>query len=132
MSNKTEVKSDSGCGCCAAPKVVYACSGSSDVGEISDRAARQLTREGVCKMTCIAGIGGHVGALIDIANAADIILAIDGCPQNCAKKTLEHAGYHDFLHFGVYELGLPKGKSPATDENVDKVAKKGKELLSKK
>lgn len=110
--------------------MIYACSGSSDVGEISDRAARKLTRDGVGKMTCIAGIGGHVGALIDIANAAESILAIDGCPQNCAKKTLEHAGYHDFLHLGVYDLGLPKGKSPATAENIDKVVKKGKELLS--
>ncbi len=128
--DESNSKIDSSCGCCAAPKVVYACSGSSDVGEISDRAARQLTREGVCKMTCIAGIGGHVGALLDVANAAETILAIDGCPQNCASKTLEHAGYKGFKRFGVYELGLPKGKSPATAENVDKVAKRGKELLS--
>lgn len=112
--------------------MIYACSGSSDVGEISDRAARKLSRDGVGKMTCIAGIGGHVGALIDIADAAETILAIDGCPQNCAKKTLEHAGYHGFKHFGVYELGLSKGKSPVTDENIGMVVKKGKELLSKK
>ncbi len=112
--------------------MVYACSGSSDVGEISDRAARQLSREGACKMTCIAGIGGHVGALVDIADAAETILAIDGCPQNCAKKTLEHAGYHGFLHFGAYELGLPKGRSPATAENIEMVVKRGKELLSDK
>lgn len=29
--------------------VVYACSGCSDVGEIADRVARQLTREGAAK-----------------------------------------------------------------------------------
>jgi uncharacterized metal-binding protein len=126
----SKAKNDSGCGCSPAPKAIYACSGASDVGEISDRAARKLTREGLGNMACIAGIGGHVGASLDVANVADAILVIDGCSQNCAKKTMEHAGYHDFLYIGVYDLGLPKGKSPATDENIERVAQKGKELLS--
>ncbi|OPY27688.1 MAG: DGC domain protein [Methanocella sp. PtaU1.Bin125] len=117
------------CGCSQAPKVIYACSGSSDVGEITDRAARKLSAEGAGKMTCIAGIGGRAGALLDIANAAEYILALDGCPQNCAKKTLELAGYKDFGHIGLYDLGLPKGKSPATEKNIAKVVEKGKEML---
>ena len=32
--------------CCAAPTLVFACSGAADVGAISDRAARTLTAEG--------------------------------------------------------------------------------------
>lgn len=39
--------------------VVYACSGYSDAGEIADRIARHLTRDGPAKMSCLAGIGDH-------------------------------------------------------------------------
>lgn len=120
------------CECSKAPKAIYACSGSSDVGEITDRAARKLSAEGAGRMTCIAGIGGRAGALLDIANAAQYIVALDGCPQDCAKKTLELAGYKDFGHIGLYDLGLPKGKSPATEINIAKVVAKGKELLAGK
>jgi uncharacterized metal-binding protein len=81
-------------------------------------------------MSCIAGIGGRAGAMLDIANAASYILALDGCPQNCAKKALELAGYKDFGHIGMYDLGMPKGKSPVTKDNIEKVVEKGKERLS--
>ena len=40
--------------------VVYACSGCSDAGELADRIARRLTREGAAEMSCLAGIGGRV------------------------------------------------------------------------
>lgn len=130
--NRKYLTGNCSCGCSKGPKVIYACSGSSDVGEITDRAARKLSADGAGKMTCIAGIGGRAGALLDIADAADYILALDGCPQNCAKKTLELAGYKDFGHIGLYDLGLPKGKSPATEKNIAIVVEKGKELLSAK
>ncbi|HAO78054.1 MAG TPA: zinc-binding protein, partial [Verrucomicrobia subdivision 3 bacterium] len=68
--------------------VVYACSGCSDAGELADRIARQLTREGVAEMSCLAGIGGRVKPLVNKANAAERILAIDGCPLNCTRHTL--------------------------------------------
>ena len=42
--------------------VVYACSGCSDAGELADRIARQLTRDGAAEMSCLAGIGGRVQA----------------------------------------------------------------------
>jgi len=62
--------------------VVYACSGCSDAGELADRIARQLTREGVAEMSCLAGIGGRVKPLVNRAAAAERILEIDGCPLN--------------------------------------------------
>jgi len=118
------------CGCSKGLKVIYACSGSSDVGEITDRAARRLTSDGAGRMSCIAGIGGRAGALTDIANATDYILALDGCPQDCVKKTLELAGYRDFGHVRLYDLDMPKGRTPATEASIGKVVEKGKERLS--
>ncbi len=49
---------------------------------------------------------------------AEKILAIDGCPLDCAKLSLEEAGVTEFKHLKVTDLGLEKGKSPATDENI--------------
>ncbi len=44
--------------CSSATKLIFACSGAADVGAIADQAARKLTRDGVGKMFCLAGIGG--------------------------------------------------------------------------
>ena len=118
-----------GCECVSAPTLIFPCSGAADVGEISDRAARKLTREGVGKMFCLAGVGGHVNNILTSTQAAGKILVIDGCPVDCAKKTIEHAEFSEFLHFRVTDLGCVKGKSPATDETINRITAHGKSLL---
>ncbi len=104
--------------CSAAPTLIFACSGAADVGAISDRAARKLTADGAGKMYCLAGIGGRVSGILKTTEEAGKILAIDGCPLDCTKLSLEEAGFTEFEHMKVTDLGLEKGKSPATDENV--------------
>jgi uncharacterized metal-binding protein len=98
--------------------VVYACSGCSDAGEIADQVARQLTREGVAQMSCLAGIGGRVKSLLSKAENAERILVVDGCPLNCAAHTLTLAGFHKFDHLELHKLGLRKGSCPVTDERI--------------
>lgn len=122
-------KNNQGCECKSAPTLIFPCSGAADVGEISDRVARKLTLDGAGKMFCLAGLGGHVESFINNTNAAGKILVIDGCPVDCAKKTLEHADFSDFLHFRVTDLGLVKGISPATNENINRITAHGKSLL---
>ncbi|MEN6333073.1 MAG: putative zinc-binding protein, partial [Phycisphaerales bacterium] len=61
--------------------------------------------------------------------AASRILAIDGCPMDCAKKTLEQIGCTGFGHVRVTDLGMEKGKSPATDAGVETVVKAAHPLL---
>lgn len=126
----TEKRCGCGCGCAPAPTLIFPCSGAADVGEISDRAARKLTRGGVGKMFCLAGIGGHVNNILMITQAAGKILVIDGCPLDCARNTLEHAELHNFVHLRITDHDCVKGNSPATDETVDKIAEKGTTLLS--
>jgi len=104
--------------CCAAPTLIFACSGAADVGAISDRAARALTADGAGKMYCLAGIGGRVPGILKTTQEAEKILALDGCPLNCTKLSLEEAGFTEFKHMKVTDLRLEKGKSPATDENI--------------
>ena len=118
------------CECSAAPKLIFACSGSADVGELSDHAARQLTKDGVGKMFCLAGVGGRVGGIMKSTEAADDILAIDGCPLNCAKKCLEEAGFTDFKHLQLAELEMDKGQTEVDDINLAVVTAAGKKLLT--
>ncbi|OQB38357.1 MAG: DGC domain protein [Candidatus Latescibacteria bacterium ADurb.Bin168] len=116
--------------CCnGATVLIYPCSGSSDVGEISDHAGRLLTKEGFGKMHCLAGIGGRVPGITLSAQAADKILAIDGCPQDCASKTLFVAGIDGFASVRVTDHGMPKGKTPVTDSNVRTIVQRGAEAL---
>lgn len=118
------------CQCGAAPKLIFSCSGAADVGAVADQAARKLTREGHGKMFCLAGIGGRVSGILKNTEAASAILAIDGCPLNCARKCLEEAGFSGFAHLQLADLGLEKGGTPPSDVSIDLVSSKAAELLA--
>jgi len=116
--------------CSGGPKLIFACSGAADVGEITDKAARQLTKEGVGKMFCTVGIGGRIHGIMKTARDAAAILAIDGCPLNCAKGTLENAGLSSFTHLQLADLGMQKGSTPPTEDNIGKVLRKATEIFA--
>lgn len=112
------------------PSLLLPCSGAADVGEISDRAARAVTKQGTARMFCLAGLGGGVEPLVKVASEADVIVAIDGCPMDCAKKTIEKAGLAVTHHLRVTDMGYEKGQAPATQERVDVVAAQTSTMLS--
>ena len=109
--------------------MIFSCSGAADVGSLSDLAARRLNSEGAGKMFCLAGIGGRVKGIMQTTQNAAHIIAIDGCSLDCTKLCLEEAGFRKFDHIRVTDLGLDKGQSPATDENIAKVARTARENL---
>ncbi|MFC1735551.1 putative zinc-binding protein [Candidatus Hydrogenedentota bacterium] len=116
--------------CCAAPTLIFPCSGGSDVGGISDKAGRELTRLGIGKMFCLAGIGGRVSGIMQATEAAEKLVVIDGCPLHCAKNTFTLAGFEDFVHVDLSQAGLKKGEAPITDENVSKAITQVRETLA--
>ena len=118
------------CSCGSAPKVIFSCSGSADVGGIADQAARKLTKDGAGRMSCLAGISGTISGIVVSAQSAAKILVIDACPLNCARKTMEQAGFTKFEHLCMADIGFVKGASPVTDENITKVAQKAAILLA--
>lgn len=83
-------------------------------------------------MSCLAGIGGRVSGLMANAAAAPMLLAIDGCPQDCARKTLELAGFHSVQHLRVTDLGFKKGQSPVTEDAISRVVAAATALLQTK
>ena len=107
--------------CCGGTKLIFACSGAADVGKISDLSARKLTEQGLGKMFCLAGVGGRVDGIMKTTETADAVLAIDGCSLDCAKKTLEQAGFTDIKHARVTDMGFEKGSTEVSEDNVNTV-----------
>jgi uncharacterized metal-binding protein len=118
------------CSCSGGPTLIFACSGAADVGAVADQAARKLTADQKGKMFCLAGIGARVPGILKTTEAAARILAIDGCPLNCVKGTLEQGGFKSFLHLQMAELGMEKGKTPPSPQAVGKVVDKACEMLT--
>ena len=115
--------SDKNCMCQETGVLIFPCSGSSDVGELSDRVARKIAKCGKAKMFCLAGIGAHIPGMIESTKAAKRIIAINGCPVSCAKKTLEHAGFK-VESYNLNDLGLEKGKTKVDEDSIKIVVSK--------
>ena len=111
-------------------RLIFACSGASDVGHLTDRAVRTLDREGVGRMYCLAGIGGRVESMLATTRAAKKVLVIDGCEQECGRKTLQQAGFGDFLHLRLTNLGFQKGKSHETPGDLEVITQEAVDLLN--
>ncbi len=114
------------CACGGGPlTLIFACPGASNVGKMADEAARKLTREGEGKMHCLAGLGGDVKNIVETTRSADRILLIDGCPVDCAKKTLDRLGIGTYAFVRATDLGIEKGKTPISDEAIARAAAAG-------
>ncbi|MCX7749674.1 MAG: putative zinc-binding protein [Clostridia bacterium] len=112
------------CICKPAEIMVFACSGGgANVGQISNNAALEITKEGKAKMYCLAGLGGHIPGIIEAAKQAKKVIVVDGCPVSCAKKMVEHVGIHIDRYIVVTEEGIEKtpGKFDITTEEINKI-----------
>jgi uncharacterized metal-binding protein len=98
--------------CCAAQSniMILACAGGSNVGQLSNQAAIELTREGVGKIFCLAGIGGNLSGFVQSAKDIDRMVTIDGCKVGCAKAILEQAGVPLKDYVVITDLGIEKNK----------------------
>ena len=104
------------------PDLLFCCSGAADTAEIADRAVRSLHKGQVARMFCLAGIAGEVETIVENSRGAVGMVLVDGCDSDCAKRTMERAGFGDFLHVRVTDLGMEKGKTPVSEERIAQVA----------
>ena len=99
---------------------VYSCSGCSNVAQLANSVAVKLDRSGVAKMSCIAGVGGDVKSLVNVAQKAEKILALDGCPLKCVANCLKRHNIEPNVHLVLTEHGLIKNSSEdVTSETVE-------------
>ena len=109
-------KSTCSCGAEGKTRIIYSCSGiGSNVGQLANAAACRLTREGYVGGSCLAGIGGGIEKLVNMAKSADERIVIDGCPVGCAKKILHDKGLPVDRYVMITDLGITKTPGPAYD-----------------
>ncbi len=88
--------------------LVYSCSGCSNTAQLANQVAVDLDREKIAEMSCIAGVGGGVPALVRKATSGRKIIAIDGCPLHCVKLCLAQQEVESSLHYTLTEHNLKK------------------------
>lgn len=96
--------------CCDAkpPRMILACSGGSNVGQLTNQAAVELTREGFGTMFCLAGLGGGIAGIVQAARDAGQVTVLDGCSVGCAKAIMQNAGVPMQDYLVVTDLGIDK------------------------
>ncbi|WP_174873489.1 putative zinc-binding protein [Vogesella oryzae] len=90
--------------------LVYSCSGCSSAAQLANHFALRLTRAGLAEMSCIAGVGGQVPALLRLARSGRRILALDGCPLACVQGCLLQAGIRADRCIELSDHGIKKHK----------------------
>lgn len=88
--------------------LVYSCSGCSSAAQMANDLAVRLDREALAEMSCIAGVGGDVGPLVNTALSDREIVVLDGCPLECARQCLEQHDVSPDHHVNLAERGVSK------------------------
>ena len=101
---------------------VFACSGAADLGQASDLVARELHKNKVRNMKCLAFVSAGITDMIDSVRDSNMLVN-DGCPLDCGKKTFEKNGLNNFTHLRLTDLGYEKGKTPPTPDVIKEMYK---------
>lgn len=66
-------------------------------------------------MSCIAGVGGGVPALVKLARSGRPILALDGCVMACVKACLARVDVTADTHLVLADFGIRKQRHADAD-----------------
>lgn len=88
--------------------LIYSCSGCSSAAQLANYLAVKADRKQIAEMSCIAGVGGDVPALVRVAKSGRPMVAIDGCPLQCVKSCLKKQGVTPTLHFVLSDYNVKK------------------------
>ncbi len=111
--------------------MILACSGGSNVGQLSNQVAVELTQEGFGKVFCLSGIGGQLSGLVQTAKDATRMLAIDGCELGCARAILDQAQVPLKNYLVITEEGFEKNKEFDLERSdIDRVKAATKRVIS--
>lgn len=111
--------------------LVYSCSGCSNVAQLANTLALRLDRAGLAEMSCIAGVGGHVPALVNKARSGRVVVALDGCALHCVRACLAQHGLSPDVHLTLSEFGVRKRHGKDCDDSVaDTVFAQIREVLA--
>jgi uncharacterized metal-binding protein len=104
------------CCACGSTTLIFACSGSSSVGQLTNSLALRLAREGHGTMSCLAGVGARLSGFVVPAKDCDRLVVLDGCEHRCARKTLEQVQATPHVHVTFTEQGFVKQHGVLAEE----------------
>jgi uncharacterized metal-binding protein len=120
---------------CSQPKVtrmILVCSGGSNVGQLANQAAIELTQEGFGKLSCLAGVGAHLSGFVRSAKDIPELVVIDGCEVGCARGVLEQAEVPLRGYLVITDLDIDKNKDMNLKRaEIDQVKEAVRRLQSK-
>ena len=102
-------------------KLIFTCGGTLHCGQVAMRVGELLRNDGIGQIMCLAAIAGHVPDKLERARRAPMRIAIDGCEDQCARRTLELAGLPADVHVVLTNLGIEK--APAHPNLLDDATK---------
>ncbi|MGE5790409.1 MAG: putative zinc-binding protein [Syntrophaceae bacterium] len=106
----------------APPVMILACSGAANVGQMANRVAVELTREGFGQMFCVAALGAHLPKFVNYAQKVPSMVAIDGCSIGCIRSILEHVEVPLRSYVVLTELGFEKNMNSNLEQaDIEKV-----------
>lgn len=88
--------------------IVYSCSGCSNLAQMAHNISLNLDGDGIAEMSCVSGVVGKVGPIMDLAHSGRPIIAIDGCGLSCTKSCLETSGLKADYYYLISDLGFEK------------------------
>jgi len=86
----------------------------------------------VAEMSCIAGVGGDVPALVKTAKSGRPMLVLDGCPMECARNCLKRHGIVPDQHVQLHDYGVKKRKHQDFDPDQAELILKEVAVLAEK
>jgi len=89
-------------------RLILACAGAANTGQLTYRLALELTKEGHGELFCLAGIGAHLSGFVVSARDTEDMLVLDGCGIACARTNLEQADIKVRNHFIMTDMGVKK------------------------
>lgn len=98
--------------------LLFACSGCSNAGQLSDKLARELDRRGIAEMSCLAGVGAAKPHFLKKLSEREVWI-IDGCPVECSLGVFNVLREHIDIHLRLYDLGVQKHASLPTDSEFN-------------
>lgn len=90
--------------------LVYACSGASNLGQLSNEVAIRLDRAGLAEMSCAEAVGIEADPPYAAARSGRPVIAISGCPLACAKRLLTEHGVEVTHSVQLENRGVLKAK----------------------
>lgn len=102
--------------------LIYSCSGCSSAAQVANAVAVRLDRNGDAEMSCIAGVGGDVPALVRVATSGRPVRVIDGCPLQCARHCLARHRVTPEKHYILSDFDVKKVQhGNSAPEDIDRI-----------